>query len=95
MPYTLDEFKKFPVPDFVQTLWFSRCATWSSLAVEAAFPLLIWIRPLRPYMLLAGILLHLGLEYSMNIPFFQWVVLSSYVLFFDDSPTKRIPAFGS
>lgn len=87
----LDEFQKFPVPDLVKTLWFSRWATWSSLFVEAAFPWLIWIRPLRPYMLLAGILLHLGLEYTMNIPFFQWVVLSSYFLFLDDWPRKRKP----
>ncbi len=80
----LDEFKRFPVPDFAHTLWFSRLATWSSLAVEAAFPFLIWIRPLRGVMLIAGVLLHLGLEYTMNIPFFQWVVLSSYFLFLDD-----------
>src|SRR5262249_36938303 len=87
----LDEFKRFPVPDLVHTLWFSQVATWSALAVEAAFPLLVWFRPLRPYVLLAGVLLHLGLEYSMNIPFFQWVVLSSYVLFLDDLQWKQNP----
>jgi hypothetical protein len=79
----LDEFKRFPLPDLAHTLWFSQLATWSALAVEAAFPLLVWFRPLRRYVLLAGVLLHLGLEYTMNIPFFQWVVLASYCLFLD------------
>jgi hypothetical protein len=87
----LDEFHRFPVPDFVKTLWFSRWATWSSLAVEAAFPWLVWIRPLRPYVLLAGVLLHLSLEYTMNIPFFQWVVVSTYFLFLDAPPRVRVP----
>jgi hypothetical protein len=79
----LDEFKRFPVPDLVHTLWFSQLATWSALAVEAAFPLLVWFRPLRPWVLVAGVLLHLGLEYTMNLPFFQWVVLASYFLFLE------------
>ncbi len=80
----LDEFKRFPVPDLVHTLWFSQLATWSSFAIEAALATLIWIRPLRRYVLISGVMLHLGLEYTMNIPFFQWVVLSSYVLFLDN-----------
>jgi hypothetical protein len=79
----LDEFKRFPLPDLAHTLWFSQLATWSALAVEAAFPLLVWFRPLRPWVLVAGVLLHLGLEYTMNLPFFQWVVLASYFLFLE------------
>ena len=79
----LDEFKRFPVPDLVHTLWFSQLTTWSALAVEAAFPLLVWFRPLRPWVLIAGVLLHLGLEYTMNLPFFQWVVLAGYFLFLE------------
>jgi hypothetical protein len=80
----LDEFKRFPVPDLVHTLWFSQLATWSSLAIEMALPALVWFRPLRRYVLVSGVFLHLGLEYTMNIPFFQWVVLSSYILFLDN-----------
>jgi hypothetical protein len=91
----LDEFKRFPVPDFFHTLWFSQLATWSSLATEAALATLIWVRPLRRYVLLAGLLLHLGLEYTMNIPFFQWVVLSSYILFLEDLKWKRQPVAAS
>ena len=81
----LDEFRRFPVPAWCATLWFSRFATWSSLAAEAAMATLVWIRPLRRYVLCAGIALHLGLEYTMNIPVFQWVVLASYCLFLDDT----------
>jgi hypothetical protein len=39
--------------------------------------------------LLAGLLLHLGLEYSMNIQLFQWIMLSAYVLFVDPRDVRR------
>ena len=85
----LDEFRRFAVPAFFATLWFSRVATWLALAVEFAMGTLVWIRPIRRYVLLAGVMLHLGLEYSMNIPFFQWAVLASYMLFLDDLKWDR------
>ena len=34
-------------------------------------------------MLALGLLLHLSLEYSLNIPLFQWDILSAYILFVD------------
>jgi hypothetical protein len=86
----LDEFKRFPVPAICATLWFSRLATWSTVATEAAMATLVWVRPLRRYVLCAGILLHLGLEYAMNIPLFQWVILASYFLFLDNLSWSRL-----
>jgi hypothetical protein len=86
----LDEFKRFQVPAICATLWFSRIATWFALATEAAMATLVWIRPLRRYVLCAGIALHLGLEYSMNIPLFQWVVLASFCLFLDNLSWTRL-----
>lgn len=86
----LDEFKRFPVPAILTTLWFSRLATWFALATEMAMATLVWVRPLRRYVLCAGIVLHLGLEYAMNIPLFQWVVLASYFLFLDNLSWSRL-----
>lgn len=86
----LDEFKRFPVPAIFATLWFSRIATWFALATEMAMATLIWVRPWRRYVLCAGIALHLGLEYAMNIPLFQWVILASYCLFLDNLSWNRL-----
>ena len=86
----LDEFKRFPVPAIFATLWASRIATWFALATETAMATLVWVRPLRRYVLCAGIALHLGLEYSMNIPLFQWVILASYCLFLDKLTWNRL-----
>ena len=88
----LDEFRRFPIPAVFAPLWFSRISTWFALATEASMATLVWVRPLRKYVLCAGIALHLGLEYGMNIPMFQWVILASYCLFLDDLVRKRAPA---
>ena len=49
------------------------------------------LRDLRYPVLLAGVMLHLGLEYSMNIQLFQWVMLTALVLFIDPRDFRRRP----
>ena len=63
--------------------------TWFSLALEFALGTLIWFKELRYPLLLLGILLHLTLEYTLNVPMFQWEVLSAYVLFVDPLDLHR------
>jgi uncharacterized membrane protein YphA (DoxX/SURF4 family) len=75
----------FDVPILVQL------ATWTALFVEFAMGFLIWIRELRIWVLIAGILLHLLIEVSMSIGFFEWVMMSAYILFLErhDLETAR------
>ncbi len=44
---------------------------------------LVWFAPLRKYVLLAGIGLHLFIEYSMNIPLFAFLMISMYVTYYE------------
>ena len=48
------------------------------------------VRPLRYPLLVLGLLLHLGIEYSLNIPMFEWDVLTAYVLFIDPADLLRM-----
>jgi uncharacterized membrane protein YphA (DoxX/SURF4 family) len=89
----LQEFIRFPVPYVFDHLWTIKLMTWGTLAVELALALLVWFRDLRYPVLLAGVLLHLGLEYSMNIQLFQWVMVSAYVLFIDPRDLRRATAW--
>ena len=79
--YRLDEFRRFPAPAFLQDPLMVRLATWGTLGLEFALGVLIWFRELRYPILLAGAALHLSLEYMLNIPLFQWIILSTYVTF--------------
>jgi hypothetical protein len=69
------DFERFPVPYVFDHLWTIRLTTWSSLFIEFALGTLIWFKPLRVPLILAGILLHLGIEFSMNIPLFEWIMM--------------------
>lgn len=65
------EFERFRVPYLFDHLWSIRLLTWSSLALEILLGTLIWYRPLRIPLICIGILFHLGIEWTMNIPVFE------------------------
>jgi hypothetical protein len=83
------DYYRFPVPYLFDHLWTIKLMTWGTLLVEFAMGALVWFRDLRYPVLLAGLMLHLGLEYSMNIQLFQWVMLSAFVLFIEPRDLRR------
>ena len=58
-------------------------ATWSALFIEFAMGTLVWVKELRIWVLIAGILLHVGIEVSMSIGFFEWIMIAAYILFLE------------
>lgn len=90
----LAEFYRFPLPfesHWIESLAVTRLLTWSSLAVELSMALLVWIGPLRYPVLAAAALLHLGLEYTLNIPVFQLLMLTCLVAFV---PSRDLVSLG-
>ena len=87
--YHLDEIRRFPVPDWLLNPAMLKLETWSALIIEFCLGTLIWIVEFRYYVLVMGVLMHLSLEYSLNIPLFQWATLSAYVLFIDPDDLQR------
>lgn len=87
--YHLEQFHRFPLPGIFQDLTFIKLETWATLAVEFALGVLIWFKELRYPLLLMGVALHLSLEYSMNIPLFQWIILATYVNFIEPGDLAR------
>lgn len=87
--YHLDALKRFPVPAWLLRPTILKLGSWSALSVEFCLGVLIWVRKLRYILLALGVLFHLILEYSLNIPLFQWDVLSAYILFVDPTDISR------
>jgi hypothetical protein len=87
----MEDLERFPVPGFVtDTVLISNFLTYGTLAVELALGILVWNRVLRPWVLLLGIGLHLGIDYTTRVGFFSWAVLVAYVAFI---PPERARAF--
>ena len=87
--YHLDEIRRFPVPSWLLHPIILKLGTWSALALEFSLGVLIWVRELRYPLLALGFLFHLCLEYSLNLPLFEWDVLAAYVLFIDAADIAR------
>jgi hypothetical protein len=58
-----------------------RLMSWGTLIFEVGFSFFILIRPLRKYLLLAGLALHLGIMAVMEIGWFSQITMCWYVLF--------------
>ncbi len=85
----LPEVHRFPVPAWLQDPVLLKLATWFTLAFEFSMGVLIWFKELRYPLLALGVFFHLCLEYSLNVPTFQWDVLVAYVLFIDPEDLVR------
>jgi hypothetical protein len=85
----LTEFQRFPLPDFFRGLAMSKIMTGVAILVEMLFPILIWFKDTRMLALICGFMMHVGLEYSLNIQLFQPTILSLYILFLDPSMLER------
>jgi hypothetical protein len=70
-PYAL-----VPVPLLV-----CRLLSWTTLVFEVGFSFLVCIRPVRKYLLLAGLFFHVGIFAVMEIGWFSQVAMCWYVLF--------------
>jgi len=82
--------QRFAVPSSISTsVTWAHVFTWSTLAVEASIPLLVWNRRTRPYVLALGALLHLSIDLTLRTGFFSWIVLASYVAFVPPETAER------
>lgn len=69
--------------------------TFTTLLWEVYFPVLVWLKRTRLAVLVFGVLLHVGIGFSMNIVFFSLLMMISYVLFLgsesSSSETTSLP----
>jgi len=63
--------------------------TYGTLVVEASLAILIWNRRLRPYVIAAGIALHLFIEVTFALGFFSTVMITSYITFTPEDAMER------
>lgn len=63
--------------------------TYGTLAAELSLAILVWNRKLRPWVLLAGVALHLGIDVFLEVGFFSYLMLVGYIAFM---PPDRLQA---
>lgn len=63
--------------------------TYATLLIEMALPFLLWKKSTRPWGLLLGGALHLGIAITSDLLLFSIVILSTYVAFLDGDDLDR------
>ncbi len=61
----------------------SNVATYSTLAIEFAMAVLVWNRRARPWVLTAGVLLHVFIEVTLRVGFFSLTMFLFYLAWLD------------
>lgn len=88
----LEEFRRFPMPE-IEHPFLLKLGSWMTLFIEFCCGVLIWFRETRYAVLLLGVCLQLGIEYTMNVPLFEWMILSTYVTFIPPEDLTRFWAW--
>ena len=89
---TYDYYNSFLVDLMARQYWISNVATYATILIEVAFPFLIWQRLTRPYMLAAGIFLHLMFGTTLALTYFSFVMIMGHMSFLRPEWLARLGA---
>jgi uncharacterized membrane protein YphA (DoxX/SURF4 family) len=85
-----EDFFRFPVGHLFDNLAVCQFLSWSTLVIEVALWTLIWFKEFRYWVLLAGVLLHIGIDYSMSLPIFEMLFVACYLTFIEPEDLMRL-----
>jgi hypothetical protein len=77
-----------PMPIY-DSMLLTNVLTFSTLVIELALAVLLWNRRARGYVVIAGVLLHLGIEVTMAVGFFSTVAVTLYLSFTAEETAER------
>jgi hypothetical protein len=84
------EFLRFSVDWISNNLWMCQTLTWGTLLIECAMWSLVWFKETRYIALGGALLLHLGIEYTMNLPTFESIMIASLIVFVPSKELKSV-----
>lgn len=68
----------------------SMLGTYFTVAFQSMFPYLVWFDRTRPWMLMMGTVLHLGIAFVMGLFTFGLIMCASYFVFFKESWSRAV-----
>lgn len=91
MALRIEDLQRFAAPEWIfEQSVLLNALTWATLVFEACFLFLVWNRRLRPWVIGAGVLFHLGIDIVLDIGFFSAALWLSYAAFVFPSAADRI-----
>lgn len=86
----LYDLRNFATPAWITTSpVLMNLATWGTLALEVMLGVLVWRRSMRPWILGAGVIMHLTILLTLMVGFFTFAVYVLYVAFLPPETSER------
>ena len=86
----IDDVHRLATPAFItHSTTITALLTYGTMLIELSLAVLIWNRRLRPWVLLLGVSLHLGIDSSIMVGFFSYAMLASYLCFIPPVTSTR------
>jgi Vitamin K-dependent gamma-carboxylase len=70
--------------------WLLKFSTYSVLVYQLAFPVLVWVKKIKPYILWIGVFFHLFISLAIGLFDFGIIMILAYVAFFPESWSRRV-----
>jgi hypothetical protein len=88
----IEDMKRIPVPQWLaMNAPVMNAVTWGVLAIELALGILVWFRRFRPWVLTAGVLMHVTIDLTVQIGIFSYAVLVLYLAWASPETLKGLP----
>lgn len=89
----LPDLAVLSVPSFVwNNALLINVITWGTLVLEVSLALLVWNPRLRPWVLGAGVVLHLSIQATLAVAFFSVAMFVLYIAFLSPDTIRDLPA---
>ncbi len=82
-------YRRFQLPKFLLEKPFVHILTWGALLIEFALPFGLWIADFQYEFIILGFLLHIAIEYMLNVHFFSFYMMVSLLLFINPDDMAR------
>lgn len=60
----------------------NKCLDYTVLAYQLLFPVLVWVRPIKKWFLLIGVVQHLFIAFFIGLPSFGLIMIVAYAIFY-------------
>lgn len=88
----LEDMQRVPLPHwFVTNALAMNVMTWGALAIELAVGGLVWFPRFRPWVLSAGVLLHVMIDVHIQIGIYSYAMFVMYLAWISPETAKHLP----
>lgn len=87
----LDEFTlPWLQRNMIENSWYLKLGTWITFLYQISFPILIWVKKVRPWLLFVGLVFHLSVTFLVGVSDFGLILVAVYIIYIPADKAAQI-----